>query len=265
MKTHLILFVVAMGLSACQWGEVNQQKADINTDTLAFTYQNIKKRADDCGDKADTNCTVAKLKYPEFTNDQKLNDTVKNRLLNLFFKEKPDTNLIAMINSFFADYSAFKKLDPRGGIAFDLDVYASILRQDSSLTTLEVGGYTFTGGAHGSSVTTFINWNTKSKTQVTLQDILVPDYHKKLTTIADTIFRRQEKLSDTTSLARDYFFKDDKFALNQNYLITPLGIRFLYNQYEIKPYAAGITDLFIPYQRIRSLLRPNTVVTQFIK
>jgi hypothetical protein len=50
-----------------------------------------------------------------------------------------------------------------------------------------------------------------------------------------------------------------------NFSVTPIGIKFLYNQYEIKPYAAGITELFIPYAQIKSLLRPNSVVTQFIK
>ena len=59
--------------------------------------------------------------------------------------------------------------------------------------------------------------------------------------------------------------KDNQFALNNNFLITPLGLRFLYNQYEIKPYSAGQTVLFIPYAKIKSLLLPHTVVSQYIK
>jgi hypothetical protein len=46
----------------------------------------------------------------------------------------------------------------------------------------------------------------------------------ELTKIAEQIFRKNEKLTDTSSLARDYFFKDNKFALNENYSITPAGI-----------------------------------------
>jgi len=74
-----------------------------------------------------------------------------------------------------------------------------------------------------------------------------------------------DTLALTYDTIKNHFFKGDKFALNDNYLITPLGIRFLYNPYEIKPYAAGTTDLFIPYDKIKSLLRPNTVITQYIK
>lgn len=265
LKSVLLCLVAMVALNACQWGETEKTKAKVNTDTLAFTYKTINQRANDCGDKADTNCTVAKLKFPEFKTDSALNDTVKSRLLNMFYTDKPYTSIDNMIERYFAEYYEMKKTDERTGMVFDLDAYAKILRQDSSLTTLEIGGYSYRGGAHGGSVTTFVNWNTKTKKNIILADILVDNYQAELTKIAEKIFRHQEKLSDTSSLANDYFFTNNKFALNNNYSITPLGIRFFYNQYEIKPYAAGTTELFIPYKNIQTLLRPNTVVNQYIK
>ena len=48
-------------------------------------------------------------------------------------------------------------------------------------------------------------------------------------------------------------------------MITPTGLSFLYNEYEIKSYAEGQTTLFIPYTQIKSLLRPKTVVSQYLK
>jgi hypothetical protein len=42
-------------------------------------------------------------------------------------------------------------------------------------------------------------------------------------------------------------------------------LRFLYNQYEIKPYPAAETNILIPYSQIAPLLRPNTVITQYSK
>jgi hypothetical protein len=86
-----------------------------------------------------------------------------------------------------------------------------------------------------------------------------------LTKVADSIFRKQENLTPTASLKNDYFFKGDQFSLNKNFLITPLGLKFLYNQYEIKPYAAGQTVLDIPYAQIKTLLQPGTVVDRYIK
>lgn len=261
----ILFFAIVLGLYSCQWGKPNNPKADVTKDTLTYTYKTIKQRAADCGNKPDSDCTVVKINYPVFNGQPALNDTITYKLANLFMSDKTYTDLQEYTKQFIAGYDDFKKHDTRSNLFFTLDSKAKILRQDSSLTTLEISGYNYQGGAHGSSITTFVNWNTKSQQNIYLKDILKDNYAAQLTTIADTIFRKQEKLSDTASLANDYFFKDNKFALNENYSITPLGIKFLYNQYEIKPYAAGQTELFIPYARIKSLLKPNTVITQYLK
>lgn len=270
MKTRLFLLcLLLVTLGSCNWGEKNTTKPDITTDTLAYTYKTIKERASDCGNKPDTGCTVAQVKYPVFNGQAVLNDTINKKIIALFGynnpDKKPDTSLQKYITDFVKDYESDNTKQYRSDMFYTLDLKAIILRQDSSLTTLELSGYNYQGGAHGGSITTFINWNTKANKDLTLGDVLQEGYIEKLTTIADTIFRKQEKLSAKASLANDYFFKDNKFALNNNFLITPLGIKFLYNQYEIKPYAAGQTDLFIPYAKLKLLLKPNTVITQYLK
>jgi hypothetical protein len=256
---------VAIAISGCMWGKPDKKDKAINMDTLAYKYTVFKARATDCGNKADSNCTVVKFKYPNFIGQKTLNDTIVHKLVTLFqLSEKPDTSLAELSKKFLADYLSFKQ-ENKSGLFYSLDCYARIIRQDSSLTTLETGGYVFTGGAHPSSYTGFINWNTKTNKSITLNDLVAPFAYQKLKATAESIFRTNEKLSDTTSLANNYFFKDNKFALNDNFSITPTGLRFLYNQYEIKPYAAGTTELIIPYSKIKSLLRPNTVITQYIK
>jgi hypothetical protein len=235
---------------------------------LAYSYHTIKHRASDCDTKPDSGCTVAEVIYPEFKNSKTLNDSVKNRLFNLFWADttpEADTDMQKYASGFINIYEQNKNSADVKGRIFTLQSHAKVIRQDSSLTTLEIGGYMFQGGAHGATVTCLFNWNTKANKVIGLSDIFVKDYEAKLNEIADTIFRKQEKLSDTSSLAHDYFFKNNQFALNNNFLITPVGIRFLYNQYEIKPYAAGQTNLLIPYTKIKSLLLPHTVVAQYIK
>jgi hypothetical protein len=85
-----------------------------------------------------------------------------------------------------------------------------------------------------------------------------------LTTIGEKIFRLQEKLSDTGSLS-NYIFEHGKFTLTNNFLITPIGIHFLYNEYAVRAHSDGPTELLIPYIQIKPLLRPNTVISQYIK
>jgi hypothetical protein len=267
MRVTGLFVVMLLGLSACEWGApAKKQPHDIFTDTLAYTYQTIHQRAADCGEKADSACTVVAIKYPVFKGEPKLNDTVESRLLNMFsMNGEADSSLQIMTKSFLESYTDFKRSDPRSEMYFTLDSYAKVIAQDSALVTMEYGGYTFQGGAHGASFTGYINWNVRTGKQVVLDDILKPGTYSQFEKIAESIFRKDEKLKDTSSLARDYFFKDGRFALNNNYSVTPLGINFMYNQYEIKPYAAGQTKLFIPYQLIKSLMRPGSVAAQYLK
>jgi hypothetical protein len=272
MKSRFgLLLGMMLGLSACNWGDgdTSKPKPDINTDTLAYTNKIIKERATDCGTKPDSTCTVVKITYPVFNGQPALNDSISHKLIMLFGGNnpdvKPDTTLKRYAKSFIKGYVTDNPKRYSPDMFYTLDIKATVLRQDSSLTTLELGGYNYQGGAHGGSFTAFINWNTKAGRDITLGDIFTDNYQSKLTAIADTIFRQQEKLTTNASLANDYFFKNNKFALNENFLITPVGLRFLYNQYEIKPYAAGQTELAIPYAKIKTLLRPNTVITQYLK
>ncbi|WP_448700018.1 DUF3298 domain-containing protein [Mucilaginibacter sp. AW1-3] len=264
IKRVLVVPLIAMIFSSCFHSGQQGTKPDITTDTLHYTYQVIKERAPDCGNKPDSGCAVAKIKYPVFAGQDLLNDSVSQKILNLF-DAHPDKDLQTRAKHFITEYESFKKAKKKTLLSFNLALYANVVRQDSSLVTIETGGSTFSGNAHPIQLTLFTNWNTATQKQIALSDIFVDGYLPKLTKIAEAIFRKNENLKDTSSLARDYFFKGNIFSLNHNFLIMPWGIRFLYNQYEIKPYAAGVTDLFIPYTQIKTLLKPHTVVSQYIK
>lgn len=261
MKINAALFLfIGTITAACNWSKSPKHVPAITKDTLAYQYQTFKQRADDCGNKPDSACTVISIKYPVFSGESALNDTVMHHVTSLFrISEDEGKSLSALAEQFMDTYHK----DKHRQIPYTLSTQVTVVRQDSNLVAMELSGYNFMGGAHGSSIISFINWNTATKHQITLADILTDGYEEPLTAIAEKIFRKQENLSDTASLKTDYFFTDGRFSLNHNYLITPVGIRFLYNQYEIKPYAAGQTSLLIPYTAIKSLLKPNTVISQY--
>lgn len=254
-------------LASCQWGDKHvEQKDAIFRDTLHYEYKTINQHAADCGQKPDSTCTHFNVKYPEFAGQPKLNDSVQHKLLVLFaYDGKTDSSLNAYAKRFLGDYETFKKENPDTKMYFEMDSHASVVHQDSNLVAIEVAGYTFQGGAHGASTTAYINWDTHTNKDLTLDDLLIDGYSAKLNAIAEKIFRKNENLSDKASLANNYFFENDKFALNKNFMVSPLGLKFLYNQYEIKPYAAGQTELLVPFEQIKPLLRPNTVITQYAK
>lgn len=237
-------------------------------DTAVYNYKTFKQRDSSCGDNLDSTCTIVKITYPDFGNKKALNDSVIRKFADLFAstKNRSITDYKQLAINFIDGYRDFKNIQPRSTLIYLLEGHAKVLRQDSDVLTVEVDGYTYQGGPHGIEYTAYVNWNIKTNKSIGLKDILVKGYQDSLNKVAEQIFRKKEKLRDTSSLndQRNYFFANNKFQLPNNCLITPLGIRFLYNVYTIKAYDAGATKLFIPYTQIQSLLSPASVVTQYL-
>jgi hypothetical protein len=268
-----IRFVLVVAIAGCllSCGRNAQKNGDTKStnnsagakDTLLYTYKDIKERATDCGNKPDSACSIAKITYPVFTDQGALNDTVTNRLLLVnSISQKHYTNLQEQAKGFLQAYmdDSLRKREP--DMVYELESSATVVRQDSSLTTIQVDSYSFSGGAHGNTFTGFINWDAKASKIIKLDDLFVDDYSDKVAAIADKIFHAQ----DTTILDDNFqMVKNGKLVLTSNFLVTPIGLTFLYNEYDLKPYSEGQTTLLVPYVQIKSLLRPNTVISQYLK
>jgi hypothetical protein len=268
MRLVYCFSLIAVGLSSCVWGTHPKKHPAITTDTLQYTYKIFKSRHPDCKSSSDSTCVFVELKYPVFNNYAALNDSITYKFLGMFSFVRCQCNNLEQFSKKF--FSMYKNTPPRyhnKQVYNTIAGHAKVLRQDSSLTILQVDGK-FTQMDRPLVFTYFINWDTKTNKIVTLNDLFTPGYENKVRNIGEVIFLQNEKLKDTSSFTKDYLFKYHKqrgFYLNNNYSVTPLGIRFFYNESEIKPRGAGTTDLFIPYDKIKSLLRPNTVITQYIK
>lgn len=264
MKVKYLLFVpMVTSFAACEWVLPKKEAPRITKDTLTYTYKIFKQRSPDCGNKPDSNCTAVNFRYPVFKGKKNLNDSLIRKLS--FFADVSFTSVEEMAKRMFIADRGYRNKSKKNNTYFSLDERVNIIRQDSSLITLEVNADVSYDVSEHYTFKIFLNWNTKADKGISLNDLFIEGYQGKLKTIAEGIFRKNEKLVDNASLAKDYFFKGGNFSLNENYSITPLGIRFLYLEGEIKPEAAGQTELFIPYGQIKQLLRPNTVVKQYIK
>ncbi len=278
MKSFILVSIVfaSLLLTACLHSKTHTVITDstanlkgiAKADTFTYNYKTIREQANNGTDKKCIDCSYAEISYPVFDKMPILNDSITHRILNYngveaAFKNAKDVHAIA--TNFIKFYEKEKKNDPKVEEPFTLDMRVKVLTQAAGLIVLEIREESNTGGVHGSEWSDFVNWSTNAAKPLYLKDILINGYEAKLTKIGEKIFRKNEQLSDTASLELSYFFKNDIFVLNNNFFITPKGIAFYYNNYEIKSYAAGPTTLLIPYTAIKQLLRPNTVITQYIK
>ncbi len=240
-------------------------------DTLAYERRTYETRSRFCV-SPDSLCAVAGFRYPVFAGDafQALNDSLVADVATVADADstaRPQT-LADAAKAFTDGYDAFIKdnrdsLRPTTG--WSLEVKSAVLRQTTRWVSVAHAWYSFTGGAHPNHATRYVNYDRATGHRLTLAELFQDDFEKTLTGIAERHFRQQEGLTPAESLAGRYFFAGDKFALNANFTLTPTGLRFLYNPYEIKPYAAGETSLDIPFAELQGILKPGSLPTDSTK
>ncbi|QKJ29697.1 DUF3298 domain-containing protein [Mucilaginibacter mali] len=237
--------------------------ATISTDTI--TYANESLRAQDTLRKDEQgNYDYSQLNYPAFKTLPALNREIEKAMLNSLGDEKPaGQSFKAYFDEYQKSFAEPDSSDTENIHASTLDLNISVSLQAANLVVLTWSEET-SGGTHPNTNTGFINWNPKTDRRITLNDILINDHTTGLNKVAESIFRKDAKLGPRAPLT-NYNFDNGEFALNNNFEITEKGLRFYYNSYEIQAYAYGPTELLVPYSSIKHLLRPNTVVTQFIK
>ena len=260
---------------ALLWSCGNSPQKDLETtsDTLNYTVKTFEKHSQTCINK-DSLCATVKFQYPEFES-VRFNEVIKSEILNIYHDDNDSTksrpkNFEELAKPFVDDYDmklnegkAFVKganaINAGGFLAMPwyMEADAKVERQTEKYLMLHTNTNWFMGGNHPISMEYFYVYDRKDFKRITLDDLFEKGYDQKLLNIAEEIFRKQEKLKPADKLSEEagYFFENQRFILNDNFILTEKGIKFLFNVYEIKAYAFGITELEIPYEKLKGILK----------
>ena len=105
--------------------------------------------------------------------------------------------------------------------------------------------YTFEGGAHGYNQLLTLNFDKSTGKTVTLDDVLVPGYKVKLNALLQKALMEKADCKDINELHdKGYLFSMEMYPSN-NFVLAQDGITFIYNPYEIAPYALGRIELTV--------------------
>ncbi|MGN1211003.1 MAG: DUF3298 domain-containing protein [Candidatus Cryptobacteroides sp.] len=107
--------------------------------------------------------------------------------------------------------------------------------------------YSFTGGAHGSSLEGVLNFDRESGKEITEEDIFVPGYEETLSRLLT------EKVTDVIGENGVLFV--DTIEPNGNFLVSEKTITYIYNQYEIAPYSTGIIRIPVEWESLSEVLK----------
>ncbi|MDR0630203.1 MAG: RsiV family protein [Treponema sp.] len=115
----------------------------------------------------------------------------------------------------------------------------------------------YLGGAHGMREKHYfvILQDTHRMQALTPADLIEPDSWSRLEELVVQALRIEANLEPDEPLSQGGFFQDE-VEIPDNFFLTPQGLGFHWNPYEIAPYVMGSMEVLLPYEQIQDMLKP---------
>ena len=163
------------------------------------------------------------------------------------------------------EYETFKNDFPEAFQLWSLERIGKVRHNSDYIFSMELSEYSYLGGAHPNTHINFVNYNLKSGEEIKLDDLFIDNFEEDLNSIAESEFRKIKELSNKVDLGQaGFWFDNNRFHLNNNFLITDSSLIFYYNNYEITAYAFGPTELEISYLKIKDLIKSDCMLGAFL-
>jgi hypothetical protein len=223
-------------------------------DEHKLTFEPLIFSDNDC-----TECPNISIEIPKALEQSKLTETINTALeeelisLLVFDDEIEASSVSEAIQSFKSGYEELKTLYPDETMGWQAKVSGTVTFEDKNMITIALNSYLFTGGAHGYTTRSFLNFNKRKGKEFENWELFKDQDHFE--NFAEAKFRIQEDIpQDNPINSTGFMFEQDEFYLPDNIGFTEKGLVLLYNQYEVASYADGAIELVLPYAEVKDYL-----------
>lgn len=251
-----LLVLCAIALSICCLNTSCTKNGNQHNDTLNYELKKVSLTFNQC--KADSpDCAHITYNYPVFTDKTGTADSL-NHIINLLLGVSGKNTLEKTQQTFLAEYASFTKQYPDNEQIWFSQTDIDVPYQSGHLVCIGVNMNDYTGGAHGMQARSYSCYNKRNNKVLTLAQLFNDSAYKLVLQLAEKAFRQQENLSQTSDLEdAGFWFKDNTFHLNDNFLITNKGVTWLFNPYEVSSYSKGMIEISLTKEEIAPLLHQN--------
>ena len=191
------------------------------------------------------------------TNINWLNDLLWKKLTeNEEMKNISREQFVARYQTAFEEDKKEVKETPSFGISHSM--WTNFIAQKEKLATFAISFYDYEGGAHGIEGNRYFTIDLTTRHILTLNDLFNEKDLPKVKTLLWEQYNNSNKEYEPVIGA-------DNFNLSNNIYLDSRGVHFIYDVYEIAPYAAGEQDLLLYFGQLEELFRPEFKRNNYVK
>jgi hypothetical protein len=253
-SSYLLILPFYFFIFACQnnHSDEGNESTAIPVSTKKFSSKSIP-----CPDSL-TSCAEVEMNVPfilDHSSADLINQSILKELSLVMESLPPDLNSLQdipiKIDSFISQHKSFnKEVDFPQQWSFKMNF--DILENNNNSLSILLNTNIYTGGAHPLNDISILTFNPDSGKKVIFSDILKDE--KSLKNLIVQEFRRKRNFSDAVNLTDEGFYSNE-WPLPNNFALLAQGLYIVYNVYEIGPYVLGTTELLIPIDAIKPLLK----------
>lgn len=268
------LMTVLVVMTSCN-GNKATENMEITTDSISI------ERVDLLKNDTNTACRVTiHFTYIESAKDPALKDSINRELLReLLGSGYENTAVKQAVDSFTTNYIAtYKKemaqlLEGESASIFEGAVsvfnYSKILKNRmiynaNGILTFRADVYEYTGGAHGMSNSFFFSFDLNTGKRIKLNDIFIDQYEERLNDILTQQLMKKNNVGSVKELEELGYFITSPIFPSENFYFEDDDIVFMYNPYEIAPYAMGSTEIKLSLSELDFLIKKKSPIAKLV-
>lgn len=159
---------------------------------------------------------------------------------------------------------AYEDEDASDGV-YELAISNHIDYADSLVITINKDFSNYNAGAaHGMYATSFTNIDRRTKTIINEDDLFTESSSSQLADILRRCILRDYKCSSVSELQQKEGIDASEMTPNDNFAFERDALLYCFNPYEIAPYAVGRVYVRIPFEELRPILRPGSLIAHYL-
>ncbi|MBN8677184.1 MAG: DUF3298 and DUF4163 domain-containing protein [Chitinophagales bacterium] len=230
-----------------------EQKSSLKVESSLYTKTS-------CVDEAKASCATFKVSYPIFSSGDTALTKALNQSLQEFVISAVGGNgqlpfavaLDSASKQFFDLFQADIKERPEMALEYTTQIQDTIPFLNQKVATVQMDGYSYTGGAHGNPFTMLVSYDlSKSAKPLEITDLISDTTAVK--PILEKAYKVSKGLKETDPLTDVVYPEITQIPLPAQIAVVSNGVVFFYNAYEIAPYAVGASAVLLTWEQLGAL------------